>query len=63
MLLGITFTLATYYSANLSQNIKRGHKRALKEGKSSGKAGEVFPNSSLTLGDETLLSDELRIMA
>lgn len=36
MLLGISFTLATYYSANLSQNVKRGHKRALKEGKSSG---------------------------
>jgi site-specific DNA recombinase len=36
MLLGISFTLSTYYSANLSQNVKRGHKRALKEGKSSG---------------------------
>lgn len=29
MLLGISFTLSTYYSANLSQNVKRGHKRAL----------------------------------
>jgi site-specific DNA recombinase len=36
MLLGISFTLATYYSANLSDNVKRGHKRAFKEGKSSG---------------------------
>lgn len=36
MLLGISFTLSTYYSANLSQNVKRGHKRAFKEGKSSG---------------------------
>jgi site-specific DNA recombinase len=32
MLLGISFTLSTYYSANLSQNVKRGHKRAFKEG-------------------------------
>ncbi len=36
MLLGISFTLSTYYSANLSDNVKRGHKRAFKEGKSSG---------------------------
>ncbi len=36
MLLGISFTLATYYSANLSDNVKRGHRRAFKEGKSSG---------------------------
>lgn len=36
MLLGISFTLSTYYSANLSQNVKRGHRRAFKEGKSSG---------------------------
>ncbi len=36
MLLGISFTLSTYYSANLSQNVKRGHRHALKEGKSSG---------------------------
>jgi site-specific DNA recombinase len=36
MLLGISFTMAAYYSANLSQNVKRGHKRAFKEGKSSG---------------------------
>jgi site-specific DNA recombinase len=36
MLLGISFTLATYYSANLSQNVKRGMRRSLNEGKSSG---------------------------
>ncbi|HUA13159.1 MAG TPA: recombinase family protein [Candidatus Sulfotelmatobacter sp.] len=36
MLLGISFTLSTYYSANLSQNVKRGHRRALGEAKSSG---------------------------
>ncbi len=36
MLLGISFTLATYYSANLSDNVKRGHRRGFKEGKSSG---------------------------
>lgn len=36
MLLGISFTLSTYYSANLSDNVKRGHRRAFKEGKSSG---------------------------
>lgn len=36
MLLGISFTLSTYYSANLSQNVKRGHRRAFKESKSSG---------------------------
>jgi site-specific DNA recombinase len=36
MLLGISFTLSTYYSANLSQNVKRGHRRSFKEGKSSG---------------------------
>jgi DNA invertase Pin-like site-specific DNA recombinase len=34
MLLGISFTLATYYSANLSDNVKRGHRRDFKEGKS-----------------------------
>lgn len=38
MLLGIQFTLSTYYSANLSQNVKRGHRRGLMEGKSSGAA-------------------------
>lgn len=36
MLLGIQFTLSTYYSANLSTNVKRGFKRGLLEGKSSG---------------------------
>lgn len=36
MLLGISFTMAAYYSANLSQNVKRGHRRGFKEGKSSG---------------------------
>jgi DNA invertase Pin-like site-specific DNA recombinase len=36
MLLGISFTLATYYSANLSDNVKRGHRHGFKEGRSSG---------------------------
>lgn len=36
MLLGISFTLATYYSANLAQNVKRSFKRSLQEGISSG---------------------------
>lgn len=36
MLLGIAFTLSTYYSANLGDNVKRGLARAFKEGKSSG---------------------------
>jgi site-specific DNA recombinase len=50
MLLGISFTLSTYYSANLSQNVKRGHKRAFKEGKSSG-----TPKHGLTTKTATTL--------
>ena len=46
MLLGIAFTLSTYYSANLSQNVKRGHKRALKEGKSSGAPKHGYTRTS-----------------
>ncbi len=53
MLLGISFTLSTYYSANLSQNVKRGHKRALKEGKSSGtpKHGYVRTDEGIYVPD------------
>ena len=36
MLLGISFVMADYYSRNLSQNVTRGVRKALKEGKSSG---------------------------
>lgn len=36
MLLGISFVMADYYSRNLSQNVTRGVRKSLKEGKSSG---------------------------
>lgn len=54
MLLGISFTLSTYYSANLSQNVKRGHKRAFKEGKSSGtpKHGYIRTEEGIYVPDD-----------
>jgi DNA invertase Pin-like site-specific DNA recombinase len=54
MLLGISFTLSTYYSANLSQNVKRGHKRAFKEGKSSGtpKHGYIRTDEGIYVPDD-----------
>lgn len=36
MLLGISFVMADYYSRNLSENVSRGVKKSLKEGKSAG---------------------------
>lgn len=53
MLLGISFTLATYYSANLSQSVKRGHRRAFKEGRSSGtpKHGYIRTDEGIYIPD------------
>lgn len=65
MLLGISFTLSTYYSANLSDNVKRGHRRAFKEGKSSGtpKHGYIRTEEGIYVPDDEGKNYELVVEA
>ncbi len=65
LLLGMSFTLATYYSANLSDSVKRGHRRAFKEGKSSGtpKHGYIRTDEGIYVPDDEGRNYELIVEA